>query len=136
MTGSYGAVYKGIDMSNNNIVAMKQIHSNLCEDGFPTPYLREVSLLQTLRHENIVHCIDIYWGTNSVYLIFEHMMNDLWTYMNECEPKGIRLTALQSYFYQIVLGLEFCHSKAVMHRDLKPENLLIDHRGVVKVNLL
>lgn len=64
------------------------------------------------------------------------MMNDLRTYMDDCEPKGIRLTALQSYFYQIVKGLEFCHSQAKIHRDLKPENILIDDRGVVKVNWL
>lgn len=40
MIGSYGDVYKGIDVSNNNLVAMKKIVANLFDNGFPAPYLR------------------------------------------------------------------------------------------------
>lgn len=92
-------------------------------------------MLKSLYHENIVQFLDIYWVEDDrIYLIFEYMMQDLNTYMTECEPNGLSLSALQSYFYQIVNGLEFCHSRAILHRDLKPENVLIDHCGVVKVN--
>ena len=30
------------------------------------------------------------------------------------------------FFYQIIQGIEFLHSKKIAHRDLKPENLLLD----------
>lgn len=40
---------------------------------------------------------------------------------------------LQSYLYQILQGIVFCHSRRVLHRDLKPQNLLIDDRGVIKL---
>lgn len=132
---------------------MKRINLDLLHGGFPQSYLRwdvissiviviqfvlnfrEVSLLKSLYHENIVQFLDIYWVEDDrIYLIFEYMMQDLNTYMTECEPNGLSLSALQSYFYQIVNGLEFCHSRAILHRDLKPENVLIDHCGVVKVN--
>lgn len=93
-----------------------------------------MSLLQSLQHENIVRFVSIYWEENDrIYLIFEYMMQDLNFYITECEPKGLRLSVLQSYFYQIVNGLAFCHSRAALHRDLKPENILIDCCGVVKV---
>ena len=29
--------------------------------------------------------------------------------------------------YQIIVGIEYAHSKKVMHRDLKPQNILINN---------
>lgn len=39
----------------------------------------------------------------------------------------------QSYTYQILQGIVFCHSRRVLHRDLKPQNLLIDKDGAIKL---
>lgn len=37
------------------------------------------------------------------------------------------------YFAEILLGLEFLHSKNIAYRDLKPENILIDLDGHIKI---
>ena len=39
----------------------------------------------------------------------------------------------QSYLYQMLLGIDYCHSRGVMHRDLKPQNLLVDRKGALKI---
>lgn len=103
-------------------------------DKFISLAHREISALQSLRHENVIQFEGIVWENNDhVYLIFEYMTNDLRTYMDQFEPKGIRLTAMCSYLYQMAKGMEACHKQAILHRDLKTENVLIDRRGVIKV---
>lgn len=46
-----------------------------------------------------------------------------------------RFTNDMTRFYasEIVLAIEYLHSKDIIYRDLKPENLLIDHQGHIKI---
>lgn len=37
------------------------------------------------------------------------------------------------YMAEVVLGLEYLHSRGIIHRDLKPDNLLISHNGHLKL---
>lgn len=46
---------------------------------------------------------------------------------------SLELTNLQSYFIDLLAGLEYLHFNHILHRDLKPENLLVTKEGILKL---
>lgn len=52
--GSYGVVFKARDKQNGQLFALKKIKTESQRDGFPVTALREIKILQSLHHENVV----------------------------------------------------------------------------------
>jgi serine/threonine protein kinase len=90
--GTYGVVFKARDRDTDQIVALKKIRLENTDEGIPSTAIREISLLQELRHPNIVELKDIVHGENKLYLIFEFFNLDLKKYLDK---KGAPLAALQ-----------------------------------------
>lgn len=60
--GTYGTVYRARDKRNKEIVALKKIKMNIEKDGMPLTALREINLLKTLDHPNIVQLKEVAVG--------------------------------------------------------------------------
>lgn len=52
--GTYGVVYKAVDKVTGETVALKKIRLEKEDDGVPSTAIREISLLKSLKHPNIV----------------------------------------------------------------------------------
>jgi serine/threonine protein kinase len=40
---------------------------------------------------------------------------------------------IKFYLAEVVLALEYLHSKSILYRDMKPENILLDQEGHIKL---
>merc|ERR1712117_583865 len=140
-TGAYGTVYKAENLKNNAIVAMKKVRIALTDNGVPMSILREISLLRHLgkyNHPNIVKLEDICHGPRHnremvLYLVFEHMDQDLTAYLARCPSPGLGQDKIKDLMWQIMCGLDFLHSHRIVHRDIKPQNILLSNDGTLKL---
>ncbi|XP_076062253.1 cyclin-dependent kinase 2-like [Oratosquilla oratoria] len=129
--GTYGVVYKAQDRKTRKIVALKKIRLDNESDGVPSTAIREITLLKELDHENIVRLLDVVHADRKLYLVFEYLNQDLRKLFDT--SKGLPKPLIQSYVWQLLQGIGFCHTNRILHRDLKPQNLLIDSMGYIKL---
>mmetsp|Transcript_37840 Transcript_37840/g.78574 ORF Transcript_37840/g.78574 Transcript_37840/m.78574 type:complete len:308 (+) Transcript_37840:126-1049(+) len=130
--GTYGVVYKAKDRVTGEIVALKKIRLEAEDEGIPSTAIREISLLKELQHPNIVRLYDVVHTERKLTLVFEFLDQDLKKYLDICDS-GLDLPILQSFLYQLLTGVAYCHHHRVLHRDLKPPNLLINREGQLKL---
>lgn len=142
-SGAYGEVWKAKDAHNPDMwVALKRIRTPSDDEGVSTSLLREVSLLVELNRRNnnhIVKLLDVCPGKFrhprdfELYLVFEHVEQDLATYLMNAPPGGLSPSQIKSIMYQLLDGISVIHENRIEHRDLKPQNVLITDSGLVKI---
>ncbi|MPC14748.1 cyclin-dependent-like kinase 5 [Portunus trituberculatus] len=130
--GTYGTVFKAKNRETQEIVALKRVRLDDDDEGVPSSALREICLLKELKHKNIVRLHDVLHSDKKLTLVFEHCDQDLKKYFDSLNGE-IDPDIVKSFMFQLLRGLEFCHSRNVLHRDLKPQNLLINKNGELKL---
>lgn len=130
--GTYGVVYKSRDKQTGDTIALKKIRLEADDEGVPSTAIREISLLKSLQHPNVVRLKDVVHDETKLYLIFEYLDQDLKKYMNTVGT-GLPSNTVKSFMYQMLSALVYCHTHRVLHRDLKPQNILIDRQGSLRL---
>ncbi|KAF9438167.1 NADPH-dependent diflavin oxidoreductase 1 [Entomortierella beljakovae] len=132
--GTYGVVYRARDKKTNGIVALKRIRMERENDGLPISSLREIKLLKTLRHDNIVLVKDVVVGSDldQIFLVMEYCEQDMAALMDNVK-KPYTPAEVKCLMYQLLKGIEYCHDHFVIHRDLKLSNLLLNSQGILKI---
>ncbi|EGG21753.1 p34-cdc2 protein [Cavenderia fasciculata] len=132
--GTYGVVSKAVDTTTNKTVALKKIRNvqQAAHQGVGFSAIREMKMLQELKHENIIDLLDVFQHKSNMYLVFELMEWDLEKIIMD---KSIILkpSDIKSYMKMLLQGLDACHKNWILHRDLKPNNLLIGGDGILKL---
>ncbi len=139
--GTFGKVYKSSYYTKDNelkTVAIKKISMSSQDEGLPLTAVREISILKSYHHPNLVELLDIVIAPvkspnfrGHVDLVFEYMEHDI----NALVESKIQFTAgqIKNIMRQILSGIAYLHSNNIIHRDIKSANILLNNKGVVKL---
>ena len=129
--GTYGKVFKAIHVYTKNKVALKKIRMEGEKDGFPITAVREIRLLQHLRHDNVVSLQEVMVEKNECFMVFEYLSHDLTGLINH--PSFSLSPSYKKHLArQMFEGLNYLHHRGVLHRDIKAANILISNQGQLK----
>ncbi|XP_025089075.1 mitogen-activated protein kinase 1-like [Pomacea canaliculata] len=132
--GAYGMVVAATDNVTDTRVAIKKIspfeHQTYCQRT-----LREIKILNRLKHENIIDIRDILRAASQaemkdVYIVQCLMETDMYKLLKTQQLSNDHVCY---FLYQILRGLKYIHSANVLHRDLKPSNLLLNTTCDLKI---
>jgi len=119
--GQFGKVYVAIHRETGELVALKELNPL----QFSTKkFLREIRILLSLEHPNIIRCHGVEHHEGKRYLVTEYCeggtLRDLLTSANP-----LTLEHKLKIIIDILDGLSYAHQEGIIHRDLKPENILL-----------
>lgn len=132
--GTYGIVYRALDKKTDSVVALKKVRMEHEKDGLPVSGLREISVLLSCRHENIVQLKEVVVGRSleSIFLSMEYCEQDLASLLDNMKTPFTE-SQVKCIMLQVLRGLRYLHRNFIVHRDLKVSNLLMTDKGCVKI---
>ncbi|KAJ9441183.1 hypothetical protein DIPPA_17863 [Diplonema papillatum] len=93
----------------------------------------EVSLMENLRHENIVSYLGSTVVSGHIFIVMEYLsggsLADVLQQFDTMLPKS----SIVRYITDILRGLCFLHRNKIIHRDMKPQNILVLTTGECKL---
>ncbi|KAG2005798.1 CAMK/CAMK1 protein kinase [Coprinopsis cinerea AmutBmut pab1-1] len=130
--GEFGKVKLGLHCQWGEEVAVKLIRrGNVDSSVRMSKVEREIEVLRTLKHPNIVRLYDVIETDKYIGIILEYASGgELFDHI--LAHRHLRERDAAKLFSQLISGVWYIHQKKIVHRDLKLENLLLDrHRNVI-----
>lgn len=132
-TGSFGTVREATDKSTGARRAIKIVHrtSNHKEREFIS---REMSVLLTISHPNIVRTYDIFDERHRILVVMAFVSGgDLFEYV--IQRGALDERTAKHAMWQVMTGVSYLHDHNIVHRDIKLENVLVTQNDPLRLQL-
>ena len=130
---AYGKVCLAKKKTTGDYYAIKMIDREKTIAKSEEQYvLSEVNILRELNSDYIVKLYYSFQEGNYLYFVMDYMSGgDFDNLLQNCSP--IEEKHAKLYSAEIIIALEYLHSKNIFYRDMKPNNILIDPKGHLKL---
>ncbi|OMJ70581.1 hypothetical protein SteCoe_31417 [Stentor coeruleus] len=127
-TGIYGEVKTCFHRETGQKRAVKILKKDLMRSELEKTFLlKEISILKSLDHPNIIRTYEFFEDLKHMYLIMEYcsggeLFTEILKRQNFCEGDAAKI------FFQILSAVSYLHSNGVIHGDLSPKNILLEEK--------
>lgn len=133
--GSYGSVYLALNVTNGEMLAVKQVTLQplaQSSEGIEA-LIKEVQTMKDLDHLNIVQYLGFEKKQQTYSLFLEYVAGGS---ISSCLKSYGKFDEQLVRFItrQILEGLRYLHENGILHRDLKADNLLLELDGTCKIS--
>ena len=126
--GSYGKVFKAREISTGRVIAVKKMSIGNSQSKY-NKIIKEINLLKSLDHPNIVKYYDFFQEEEYIYLMMEYLEGcTLKQYIKNNE--NISEDNARIIIKQLLTALSYLHYTCdICHRDVKPENIMFKEKN-------
>ena len=129
--GAFSVVYKVRSKENNNIYCLKKINTKKTKDKE-----NEINILSNLSHPNLIKCFFSFYNSENIYIIMDFCeFGDLFSLLQSVKKKKVFVNEdiIWNIAIQVLVGLNYLHSKKIIHRDIKLLNLFMTKDKKIKI---
>lgn len=127
--GSFGKVFKALNVTKAQIVALKIVPVE-SDSGDVS---REIATLKQCHSEHIVRYFDSFQRGAELWIVMEYCEGSSLCDVMEARALCMTEPQIQAALYGTLQGLIYLHSHKKIHRDVKAGNLLLTASGQIKL---
>ena len=129
--GSFGKVRLYRDRKIQSMkYAIKTIKKNIFNIYSITNALKEIEILRSLDHPNIVKYFETYEDDLYLHIIMEYIPGDnLFKMLSNKQKINFSEKDINEIMLYLMKAILFLHHNGIIHRDIKPENILFSIKG-------
>ncbi|ORX87642.1 Pkinase-domain-containing protein [Anaeromyces robustus] len=137
-SGNFADVKKGVHRYTSENVAIKILAKEKLmlksSSKMVISLEREINILKSIKHENIIQIYDVYEDEKYVYLVLELAKGG--ELFDRIKEESLTEPQARKVMKQLFEALKYLHTQGIAHIDLKPENILLvnDNEFTIKIS--
>ena len=131
--GGFGKVWKVRLKQTNELFALKEMSKmKIIDRRSEISIMSEKTLLSKLNNPFIVNMYFTFQDFSTLYLVMDLLTGGDLRY-HLAKKKHFSERETKFFIANMLLALEYIHSKNIIHRDIKPENLVLELNGYLRI---